>query len=181
MLKDTFYSINVAIYEYSPPKELNIEAPDPAIFLAGPIQGAPNWQQEAVTMFAALNYERGGDVHVLNPRRETLEGDFNYLEQVDWELDGLQKAAKFGSVLFWFAARDLKSKAQKDRCYAQTSRVEFGMLTGWLDYVPSINVSIGIEPGYIGSEKYFRKRAHDYRMPVFSSLEDTCRDALNAL
>lgn len=38
------------------------------VFLAGPIKGAPNWQQKAIEDLSDL------DIYVANPRRENTEG-----------------------------------------------------------------------------------------------------------
>lgn len=67
----------------------------PIVFLAGSIeQGAASmWQDEAVEAFAAM------DVTVLNPRREQWDSRWKedpanekFLEQVTWELEGLERA-----------------------------------------------------------------------------------------
>lgn len=168
------------ISERRPPEPLYIPDTDQVIFLAGPIQGAPNWQQEAVFRIAHL-HNSPDTLHVLNPRREVVGDEFDYAQQVEWEIRGLERAVKLGGILFWFAARDYSIDVAKERCYAQTSRIEFGIVTGWRDYNPDLNVSIGIEPGYRGSDKYFRKRAADYPIPIFDSLENVCRDSINSL
>ena len=87
------------------------------VFLAGPIQGAPNWQHSVETLF--MNEQQNDKIVFLSPRRLSYD-DFNYEEQVLWE-------KKFMSlsdvILFWIpeASEDIKG-----RSYAQTTRTEFG-------------------------------------------------------
>src|ERR1035437_5973020 len=100
----------------------------PLVFLAGPIQGAPLWQEDAIKILAQLNPE----LWVASPRRLTpvvksgFKGD-KYAEQVDWETHHLRKAAKNGAVIFWLAA---KTEDIPGREYAQTTRVELG---NWME------------------------------------------------
>lgn len=65
----------------------------PVVFLAGPIQGAPLWQPEA----AKLLHELMPELHVANPRRDYIPGEFEYDAQVDWETHHLRRAATAGS------------------------------------------------------------------------------------
>lgn len=76
-----------------PPAPLPAPKGRPAIFLAGSIDNgeAIDWQGEMIAALAA------DDVVILNPRRETWPSDQNtesalFREQVQWELDGLERA-----------------------------------------------------------------------------------------
>src|SRR5215475_9004104 len=91
----------------------------PVIFLAGPIQGAGDWQAEASTIILA----RRPGVVIASPRRAYLPGEFDYGKQVDWETHHLRRAAKNGVILFWLA-REVEPVPA--RAYAQTSRFELG-------------------------------------------------------
>lgn len=163
-------------YEHQPPTYEAIPETDLVDFLAGPIQGAPDWQANAVGLLTTLNADQ--PLHIANPRRDVIaKEDFNYDEQVGWELHHLERAAANGAVIFWFAARDYEQEYDETRSYAQTTRVEFGLVFGWMKYKPDIHVSIGIEPGYKGSEKYFNYHARKNYIPVFSTLEDVCVEA----
>ncbi len=57
------------------------------IFLIGPIQGAPDWQADAVRIIHRINKS----IHIASPRRDAGSygrGDFGpdlYAQQVDWE------------------------------------------------------------------------------------------------
>lgn len=145
------------------------------IFLAGPIQGATDWQTEAIRLLNT-NY------HVANPRHDYAEDEFDFDKQVEWEWQQLERAAEHGGILFWFAAQDYNEPYEEGRAYAQTSRIEFGEVFGWKKYNSSLNVALGIDPGYEGgNESYFRKKANHFNVPVRDSLRLTCRDVLHGI
>ena len=71
----------------------------PLVFLAGPIQGSPDWQSNAIRFLFALAPE----IHVANPRRNYFPGEFIFDEQVHWETLHLRRAGSDGVILFWLA------------------------------------------------------------------------------
>lgn len=83
------------------------------IFLAGPVQGAPNWQN-TMPEIPGITW--------LSPRRE----NFDYTktdaweEQYNWETEHL-RGADF--ILFWIPEEEVHIEG---RDYAQTTRTEFG-------------------------------------------------------
>ena len=81
------------------------------IFLAGPIQGAPEWQFSLPTSNPNIIW--------LSPRRKTYK-NFNYIEQINWETNLLRIC---DIILFWIPEQ---IKEVKGRDYAQTTRTEFG-------------------------------------------------------
>lgn len=170
--------------ERQPPEYAEIPDNQPVLFLAGPIQGAPFWQKETIRYLETLNSSKE-EVHVANPRRDgPLEGNFDeekYLQQVTWEELHLLRAAKCGGVVFWFAKKDPEQPYEPERAYAQTTRIELGEAFGWKRYKPSMNISIGIEPGYSGSERYIRFKARQHNLKVYSHIGDTCLDALRKM
>jgi hypothetical protein len=143
----------------------------PLVFLAGPIQGAPEWQAEAVRLLAEL----APDLHVANPRRDYLAGEFAYEQQVDWETHHLRRAVANGVILFWLAK---EAKHDCGRAYAQTTRFE---LAEWMvrHQRDGARLVVGIEDGFTGA-KYVRRRfAQDCpALPVCATLEETCRAAV---
>jgi hypothetical protein len=167
------------VIEHKPPQHVLLNEDDLSLFFAGPIQGAPDWQTEGIKIVE--NFPEDEEIHILNPRREYLGEEFVYEKQVKWEKVGLNAVKKSGGVIFWFAKRDLSVPYEETRAYAQTTRIEFGRVMGWKDYDPTINVSIGIEPGYKGSEKYFKTCADEFELPIFPTLEETCIDALKLI
>ena len=140
----------------------------PLVFLAGPIQGAPPWQAEAIRL---LN-ESAPHLHVANPRREYLSGEFENDAQVDWETHHLRRAAADGAILFWLAR---EAAHDCGRAYAQTTRFE---LAEWKvrHERDGVRLVVGMDDGFPGA-KYIRRRlARDCpRVPVCASLEETCR------
>src|SRR3989344_7106129 len=96
----------MGIAEHRPPEPLDYSATsEPTIFLAGPIQGAPNWQAEAAVTITSAHDSSGRALHICSPR-VTGRSTHSYEEQVAWEKAGLRNARDYGVVLFWFAARD---------------------------------------------------------------------------
>jgi hypothetical protein len=146
------------------------EVAGPLVFLAGPIQGAPNWQAEAIRRLGGLDPA----IHVANPRRDYLPGEFVYDQQVDWETHHLRRAGAAGVILFWLA-----DEAAHDcgRAYAQTTRFE---LAEWKvrHERDGANLVIGLGPRFTGA-KYIRRRfAQDCpRVPLCATLDEACRHA----
>lgn len=130
----------------------------PSVFLAGPIQDAPDWQAEVIDALADRH------IAIYNPRTpDPWHGD--YAGQVNWETDHLWQAS---IILFWFALP--AHPPREDRSYAQTSRFEMGE---WFARVSDgrHKLVVGIEPGFHG-ERYIRTRASGVpNITVCSSLE----------
>jgi hypothetical protein len=165
----------------------------PLIFLGGPIQGARDWQSEAIKIIAS---RKDKYVRVANPRRNEKPtggyADEKFKEQARWERYYLDEAGRNGSVMFWLAREESKSlfqmlqetygawKTKKpQRAYAQTSRVEFGKyqqkhLTG------KARLVVGIEEQFTGA-RYIKDLIEDEcnGMKIYSTLDDTCNAALN--
>jgi len=139
------YTYYMAIL-HRPPEELHVDDRALLYFLAGPIQGAQPWQDEAFGYLDVLAPNQA--IHVASPRREHQGGKFTSEDksnQIRWEKRNLQRANKNGGVLVWLAKRDMSLPYKEDRAYAQTTRHEFGRLMGWLDYGSSVRVAIGMD------------------------------------
>jgi len=161
-----------------PPQYLeHIESP--LIFLAGPIQGAYDWQSKAIDLIS----KKAPDLYIASPRRNLRakysKGDFTaelYAEQVDWETFHLRKAGENGVVLFWLAK---EFEHHCDRAYAQTTRFE---LAEWKvrHERDKSKLVIGIEEGFTNA-KYIRRRFSQDCQDIIirQTLEDTCNDAIN--
>lgn len=149
----------------------------PLIFLAGPIQGAPDWQSTAISYL-----KDHADVHIASPRRpKRRSGDFtkkDYNEQVDWEHHFLDYAAENGITVFWLAKQDYEVKG---RAYAQTSRLELGEAFT-RHYLKGIQLIVGIEQGF-SNEKYIRRTLAQKcpSVPVCSYLDETLEHAVKLL
>jgi hypothetical protein len=160
-----------------------VDFDSPLIFLAGPIQGAQRWQDQAVKLI--WSYDAG--INIANPRRTSesyTKGDFTpemYNEQVDWETHYLRLTAKKnGVVLFWLAREDEHSC---HRAYAQTSRFELAEWKAEHMY-NGTKLAIGVEQQdgkdlFTGSRYIRRRMSQDCpEVPIFSTLEETCSEAV---
>jgi len=167
--------------EHQPP---NYDYPQgkPLVFLGGPIQGASDWQHQAIENFQSIpNQKYLDELHVANPRRSELDrSKFDYGEQVTWEKQHLVQARENGAIIFWFAARNYDLAYDDSRAYAQTSRIEFGRALGWYDY-REFDLFLGIEDGYKGSEKYFASCAEEHKLNIYSDLGEMCLAAATAI
>ncbi|VVB80931.1 Nucleoside 2-deoxyribosyltransferase like protein [uncultured archaeon] len=151
------------------------EANGPIVFLAGPIQGAEDWQRTAIELLTRTNPA----VNVASSRGDYSNRKFDYDAQVDWETHYLKEAAKTGSILFWLA----KEKEHIcDRAFAQTTRFELAEWVTKYGCDKNLRLSIGIEPGFSG-ERYLRRRiGQDHpELQIYSKLEDVCTAAVGKL
>ena len=145
------------------------EVTGPLVFLAGPIQGAEDWQRAAIeelSKYPAIN--------IASPRGDYSNRKFDYDIQVDWETHHLNQAARYGGILFWLA----KEKEHIcNRSFAQTTRFELAEWVTKYGQDKNIRLAIGIEPGFSG-ERYMRKRiGQDHpEIQIYSKLEDVCSD-----
>jgi hypothetical protein len=146
----------------------------PLLFLAGPIQGAPDWQTVAIKWFS----NHAPAIPVASPRRQYPPDEFDYVNQVNWETHHLCRAAENGVILFWLAREEVQIPG---RVYAQTTRFE---LAEWKvrQERDGLNLVIGIEEGFSGA-RYIRQRfSQDCpQVPILSSLAETCRAALDLI
>src|SRR5574341_2444029 len=87
------------------------------IYLDGPIQGATDWQDEAIEILD----EFAPDVHVASPRSPSFAGKFE--DQLAWDLEHIERAARDGVILFWLP-KEIHHRC--NRAYAQQARFELG-------------------------------------------------------
>lgn len=86
---------------YTPVEYIKSEITRPVIFLAGPIQGAADWQSEAARIIKRLNR----NVIVASPRRDYKPEEFDYGGQVDWETFHLRRAGENGAIMLLASQR----------------------------------------------------------------------------
>ena len=163
---------------YTPPDYCN--STNSLIFLAGPIQGAPRWQNEVIKFFA--NYP----INIASPRyigkNEEMIGDWTpnitFQQQIDWELYHLNLAGEKGVILFWL------SNESKHLCkypFAQTSRFELGE---WKErhLSRSSKLVVGIENNFPGSVYIEHRLSKECpKIPIEKSLTLTCEKALELI
>lgn len=145
------------------------------IFLAGPIQGAYKWQDQAIEIIQS----KAPELNIASPRRSiSKKGDFTrvmFEEQVDWETHHLRKAGEKGAVLFWLAK---ESEHYCERAYAQTSRFELGEWKMRHER-DKANLVLGIEYDFSGKHYIERRLSQDCPdVPICSRLEETCKKAI---
>jgi hypothetical protein len=76
----------------------------PTIFLAGPIQSAPDWHSVAIKNFEQLHeYVSNVEFDIASPKMLNKPEEFYYDKQVAWESKNLANAAAGGVILFWLA------------------------------------------------------------------------------
>ena len=155
------------------PEELPLKRGDMWVFLAGPIQGAPDWQSS----IEELPEIEG--VTFLSPRRKNnpkgsedstnVFSDKDYAEQVEWETKGLRYC---DLVLFWIPSPIVDVPG---RAYAQTTRFELGE-----NLARGKNIILGVSEDIPG-RRYFLRKASDYNQgPVLPTLE-SCLKALEII
>jgi len=164
---------SIEIKNFIQPPEI-VEIDRPVIFLAGPIQGADDWQSQAEKNIHELN----PNIIVASPRFNYPEGTFVYEKQVDWETHFLNEAGRAGVIAFWLAAQDYETSG---RSYAQTTRFELAEWKMRHQY-EGVKMIVGIEEGF-GNARYIRRRfGQDVSdVPIVDTLEDLCGGAVEML
>lgn len=157
---------------YTSPNYANekIDHDTPVVFLAGPVQGAPDWQSR----FADILLEARPDIIVASPRpKRDDSAHFDADKQVAWEIANRSRAREFGVTAIWFAAQDFTVPYPEGRSYAQTTRIELGETVGWLKAYPNLALVVGFDREYGlkggGSEGYIRKLLAHYEQPVYDN------------
>ena len=181
---------------YYPPDRIpHKRGRDELLFLAGPIQGASDWQSDAV----AIIHGKMPEVKIANPRSGMWKGDLSekqkahlYTQQANWEHKYLDRAMREGCILFWLAE---ETEHISRRAFAQTTRVEIALLLGWLTRSSNIPSQTPFGAGKIAGEKpfvvgmdskfpgakYFRYLFRNYGISNCGTLEETCNAAIEQL
>lgn len=146
----------------------------PTIFLAGPVQGAHDWQSEMGEQLL----RSGFSMNVASPRRADMEDPavraaFDQeaqFAQIDWELHNIHQAIKFGVLVVNFVAQDTSIEYPAGRAYAQTTRFEAGgAILGQEFFDGHANIALRIDPQYRGgNETYIRRIANRSNIPVLT-------------
>ncbi len=151
-----------------------VEIRGPLIFLAGPIQGAEHWQNDAIKL---IHSKRPG-INIASPRRDYIDGEFVHEKQVDWETHYLREAGKNGVILFWLSR---ERHHNHERPFAQISRFE---IAEWKvrHERDGAKLVVGIEEGFTGARYLRRRFSQDCPdVPILESLDQTCDVALKLL
>jgi hypothetical protein len=173
------------VIEHTPPAPVQLEPGSRSLFFQGPIQGAPDWQANGVEN--VRDYSSDEEIHILNPRRKeeatkgTFEGE-KYREQIFWEQDHIILAADTGGLLVWLEPQDHSLPYPKGREYAKTTKKELSMSIGAILIArKQLVIAVGIDPNFEDKERYLRTTFERLNIPIHTTLEDTCHDALAQL
>jgi len=153
-----------------------VDNEDVVVFLAGPIQGAPNWQDELIEKitsgFSKMSFNK--NIIICSPRRGAMEDTFEYNEQVNWESYHLDLAAKNGVIVFWLPVEEVHIEG---RSYAQTTRFEIGEWFGKGQSIPNFKIVVGAEVGFSGARYILKKFCDSYpRFVINGSLDEVMSD-----
>ena len=131
------------------------------VFLAGPIQGAPEWQYTLPEL---------KNVVWLSPRTDKwLLNDFNHTEQVQWETDALRMA---NIVIFWIPE---EAEHVEGRAYAQTTRFELGE-----NMARGKRIILGAHKEFPG-RKYFEYKASKYKNVIGGKVCESLEECVGVL
>lgn len=157
-----------------PPNYPSLSSETAVIFLAGPIQGAPNWHDEAINYFQ----DHAPHIYIASPKKKYLGEDFVYNDQVNWESHFLHRAAQKGCVLFFLAKEAIKIEG---RAYAQTTRFELGEWKA-RQLQTGCNMVVGIQQGF-SNARYIKWRIgqENTSVPICSDLQTTCQTAIDLI
>ena len=136
-----------------------------SIFLAGPSprgNGEYDWRKQARIYLHRLGFD--GVVYIPLPRDGSYHEDYDHAAQIDWELEHLEKAR---AIAFW-VPRDLKTLP------GFTTNVEFGRFSR------NGRAILGYPEG-TPKMRYLEHIARLDGVPIFHSMEDTLRAALDTL
>lgn len=156
----------------------------PLIFLAGPIRGAPKWQDEAIKYIIKEDKE----VVIASPTRTVEKDIVQYLvsgkndvegRQRAWERHYLDVAAKNGVIMFWLPGEVNHSCS---KAYGAMTRKELGLVLGWYKFDKSIRFCVGTD----GRFSEFRTHLYDINIDapnieIKNSLEGSCQEALRLI
>lgn len=158
-----------------------VEVSEPLIFLAGPIRGAPNWQDAAIKYL----FSKREDIAIASPRRGARDDIVNWMvrgnegyfsRQRLWERHYMDLASKTGAIMFWLPG---EADHRCEKAYGAMTRVELGEWGTRLSYDPSLRVCFGSDGKFseIDTIKVdLIANAPDKK--IFDTLEATCDEAL---
>ena len=153
----------------------------PLIFLAGPIRGAPNWQDEA----AEIIFSREPNLDVISPRRGVNDKILKYLangrndffpRQRAWERHYLDLSKRKGCVMFWLPG-EIEHNCEKS--YGAMTRLELGQLMTDYRHDNSTRFCVGSDGNFSELDTIVYDLALDAPDKRISpTLEETCTEAI---
>ncbi len=164
------------------PEPIEIPYSMPLIFLEGPVQGAPDWQEE----FAEALIARNDNVAVATPRplqehEDALRSSNEEIaeqasdRQVAYEYYARMRTFQFGAYALWWAAQDPTIPYKEGRVYGKTTNVEIGELWGIHLLHPDFPMVIGYDPEFkpsgANSKNYILRNHALMGIPTHDSLK----------
>jgi len=162
------------------PKTYSLSLDAPLIYLAGPIQGAPRWQEQAHDLIKSLDNR----LYVASPsnlaRGELLKasiiGKHSFADQLDWENFHMRRAARAGCLLFWLAEQVEQTPG---RSYARDTRRELGKWVIKQQYDREFSLVFGGETGFDGLDTIIKDTRQELPFTKFyNALGETCMAAI---
>jgi calcineurin-like phosphoesterase family protein len=153
---------------------------DVIIFLAGPIQGAPEWQEEFIEKIQKelKDIKTNKNIIICSPRR-LKKDNFVYEQQVDWETYYLDKASKQGIIVFWLAKEIEKIEG---RSYAQTTRFEIGEWWSKGQEIKDFTIIIGAQKSFDGLKYITKKFTEIYpKFQMISKVDDMINEIVEKI
>lgn len=135
------------------------------LYLNGPIQGARDWQAEALAILDRV----APDLNVASPRAAVFSGSPE--RHLQWEQTCLEHAASNGAVLFWLAN---ETQHRCGRPHAAQMRFELGE---WAVKAQAglVRLVVGIERGFPGAAYLHRRLTTSFpNIVVCRTLQQTC-------
>ena len=165
-----------------------VSVDNPLIFLAGPMRGAPLWQDKAIEIISSKN----PDIYIASPSKklrteyilDAIKGDdTKFSRQTNWEAHYIEYSSKNGAVIVWLPAQVFPMPINKrtgfPKPYARDTRGEYGELRGSMKYDKNIRFVVGYEENFDGwdvaKENFLRVSPN---ISFYSTLEDTCEEAV---
>lgn len=154
----------------------------PLVFLAGPIRGAPNWQDQAIQLL----FGQQPDLTIASPRRGVRDDIASYVllgdehhfpRQRAWERHYLDLASRTGAILFWLPG-ETEHNCQK--AYGAMTRIELGQWMSNYRHNSKLRICFGTD----GRFSEISTIEYDLHLdapnkPIHRTLEDTCSEALS--
>jgi len=153
----------------------------PFFFLAGPVLGGDDWQQECFLQLknrldqfkVAIPIRYHGGHPLL---KYVMKGDDKEFDrQLPWERRYLEIAARSGCILFWLPRESLVNPRSDGKPYATETRGELGEWRGRLMYRRNLRIVVGGEEGFPGLKNIQRNFSYalDTDFPIYSTLGET--------
>tara|TARA_Y100000310_G_C20691747_1_gene822741 strand:+ start:1771 stop:2295 length:525 start_codon:yes stop_codon:yes gene_type:complete len=158
----------------------------PFIYLAGPIRGAPNWQDEAIVKLVNMD----PNVTIVSPRRDVRPAIEPYIAQGTedafprqraWERQYMDMAMirNQGVIMFWLPE---EKDHRCEKSYALITSFELGYVLASHTYKRPIKFCVGTDGKYPEFKVIdFDLEVDAPRVPIHNTLETTCQQALSLM